>query len=296
MKKENEFKTYLESKFANNNNVGHHMANVRYFNDWLKENSMRDLARTTAAVIMTYVGYLQNTDIMVGTINNRLNSLRKYFNCMIKLGLITKNPAANIHIKGAIEKVVENPLSEITLNELYKKFVILMDSSDKSRYVGADAFKNAKERYKLMLSLFIYQGLDTGELNRLNVIDIDLTNQTVYIAGNRRRDSRVLKLESLQVIPFYQYLQSLPRKQEKLFNINAQQISYYILAFVKGIEPQVKNIEHIRQSRMIIWISTLKLREAQYKIGHRYVSSTERYFVQNTSELVDEINTLHLFK
>ena len=73
-------------------------------------------------------------------------------------------------------------------------------------------------------------------------------------------------------------------------------MSYYVLAFVKGIEPQVKNIEHIRQSRMIIWISTLKLREAQYKIGHKFVSSTERYFVQNTSELVDEINTLHLFK
>lgn len=296
MKKEKEFKTYLENKFTIDNNVNEHLANVNYFNDWFKQNSMRDLARTTAAVIMTYVGYLQNTGIMVGTINNRLNSLRKYFDCMIKLGLITKNPAANIYIKGAIEKVVENPLSETTLNELYKKFVILMDSSDKSRYVGADAFKNAKERYKLMLSLFIYQGIDTGELNRLKVVDIDMNNQTISIVGSRRRKSRVLKLESVQVIPFYQYLQSLPSTQEKLFDINAQQMSYYVLAFVKGIEPQVKNIEHIRQSRMIIWISTLKLREAQYKIGHRYVSSTERYFVQNTSELVDEINTLHLFK
>ena len=296
MKKEKEFKTYLESKFTIDNNVDHHLDNVRYFNDWFKQNSLRDLIRATTAVIKLYVEYLQSTGILVGTINNRLNSLRKYYDCMIKLGYITKNPAANIYIGGAITKVVENPLDETTLNELYKKFVALMDSTQKSRYVGADAFKEAKERYKLMLSLLIYQGLDTGELNRLNVVDIDINNQTIYIGGNRRRNSRVLKLEGLQVLPFYQYLQSLPATQEKLFDINAQQISYYVLAFVKGIEPQVKNIEHIRQSRIIIWISTLKLREAQYKIGHRYVSSTERYFVQNTSELVDEINTLHLFK
>ena len=296
MKKEKEFKTYLENKFTIDNNVNEHLANVNYFNDWFKQNSMRDIIRTTTAVIMAYVSYLQNTGIMVGTINNRLNSLRKYFDCMIKLGHISKNPAANIYIKGAIEKVVENPLSETTLNEVYQKFIVLMDSSTKSRYVGSVAHKLTKERYKLMLSLFIYQGLDTGEVDRLKIVDVDLNNQTIYVGGNRRRNSRILKLESLQVIPFYQYLQSLPAGQEKLFDINAQQMSYYVLAFVKGIEPQVKNIEHIRQSRMIIWISTLKLREAQYKIGHRYVSSTERYFVQNTSELVDEINTLHLFK
>lgn len=296
MKKEKEFKTYLERKFTIDYNVKQHLSNVRYFNDWLKQNNMRDIIRTTTAIIMLYVEYLQNTGIMVGTINNRLNSLRKYYDCMIKLGYTSKNPAANIFIKGAIEKVVENPLSEKTLNEIYKKFVELMDNSHKSRYVGREAIKHSIERYKLMLSLIIYQGLDTGEVNRLKVIDVDLNNQTINIIGNRRRDTRVLKLESIQVIPFYQYIQSLPANQEKLFNIDAQQSSYRVLDFVKGIEPQVKNIEHIRQSRMIIWISTLKLREAQKIIGHKYVSSTERYAIQNTSELVDELNTLHLFK
>lgn len=296
MKKEKEFKTYLERKFTIDYNVKQHLSNVRYFNDWLKQNNMRDIIRTTTAIIMLYVEYLQNTGIMVGTINNRLNSLRKYYDCMIKLGYTSKNPAANIFIKGAIEKVVENPLSEKTLNEIYKKFVELMDNSHKSRYVGREAIKHSIERYKLMLSLIIYQGLDTGEVNRLKVVDVDLNNQTINIIGNRRRDTRVLKLESIQVIPFYQYIQSLPANQEKLFNIDAQQSSYRVLDFVKGIEPQVKNIEHIRQSRMIIWISTLKLREAQKIIGHKYVSSTERYAIQNTSELVDELNTLHLFK
>jgi hypothetical protein len=69
-----------------------------------------------------------------------------------------------------------------------------------------------------------------------------------------------------------------------------------ILEHIKGIEPQVRNAEHLRQSRILIWVSTLKLRDAQYNIGHKYVSNTESYQQQNTAELVDEVNTIHLFK
>ena len=40
MKKEKEFKTYLENKFTIDNNVNEHLANVNYFNDWFKQNSI----------------------------------------------------------------------------------------------------------------------------------------------------------------------------------------------------------------------------------------------------------------
>lgn len=296
MKKEAEFKTYLQSKHAFDYDVEQHISNVNYFNTWFKQNSMKDIIRTTTIVIMAYITYLQKTNIQTGTINIRLNSLRKYFACMIKLGYITRNPAANIHVKGAVEKVVENPLSAATLNEMYQKFVAFIDTKPKAINITVNANQLTGQRYKLILSLMVYQGLDTGELDRLNVVDVDLNNQTIYIAGKTRRNSRVLKLESLQVLPFYQYLQSLPPQQEKLFDIKVQTIAFYLLPFVKGIEPQVRNAEHIRQSRIMIWVSTLKLRDAQYRIGHRYVSSTEKYFIQDTTELVDEINKLHLFK
>ena len=34
------------------------------------------------------------------------------------------------------------------------------------------------------------------------------------------------------------------------------------------------------QSRIMIWVSTLNIREAQYNIGHRFVSSTESYAIK----------------
>ncbi len=151
-------------------------------------------------------------------------------------------------------------------------------------------------RYKLIVSLMIYQGLDTGELDRLVISDINLTKNSLYIASKVRRNDRTLPLDVSQILPMYQYLQSLPSTQEKLIDLDIQNSMYRILKIIKGIEPQVKNAEHIRQSRIMIWVSTLNLREAQYRIGHKFVSSTEYYVQQDTSELVDEINRLHLFK
>lgn len=142
----------------------------------------------------------------------------------------------------------------------------------------------------------IYQGLDSGELNRLCVTDVNLKNGTIYIASKVRRNSRVLKLEASQMFLLYPYLQSVPTTQEKLFNTTVEQCLRYSLECLKGIQPKLINAEHIRQSRIMVWVSTLKLLEAQYLIGHRFVSSTENYQQQDTTELVNEINTLHLFK
>jgi site-specific recombinase XerD len=296
MKKKKEFEMYLQNKFAFDYDVQQHMNNLGYFNDWLTENLMFDIIRTTTNTIYQYIKYLQSASIATGTINIRLNSLRKYFDCMVKLGYITRNPALGINIRGKENKVVENPLSETALNNLYQNFVVYIDTKPQStnRTVEADNF--TKQRHKLIVSLMVYQGLDTGELDRLNVTDINIKQCTVYIASKNSRNSRTLKLENAQILAFYQYLQSLPANQEKLFAMDVQSAMKYLLQYIKGVEPQVRNAEHIRQSRIMVWVSTLKLREAQHQIGHKYASSTECYLQQNTTELVDEINTLHLFK
>jgi len=296
MKKKKEFEIYLNKKFTCDYTVQQHIGNVTYFNDWLKTNSMFDIIRTTASVILLYVKYLQAVPIKTGTINTRLNSLRKYFDCMIKLGYIARNPSLTIHVKGRENKVVENPLSSDTLNNLHQQFELFLDAKPKPINIKSEADTFSKQRKKLILSLMIYQGLDTGELNNLCVTDFNANKGTIYIASKNRRNSRVLNLEPFQILPFLEYLKFLPATQEKVFTIRISDFMTFILSCIKGIEPQVRNAEHIRQSRIMIWVSTLNLREAQYRIGHKFVSSTEQYLQQNTTELVEEINTLHLFR
>jgi len=296
MKYEKEYISYLQKQFAKDNHVMRHVQTMCYFNGWLIANQIIDLVHINVNDVLKYVDYLTAKNIKVTTINVRLNSIRKFYDCLIKLGHITKNPALNLHIGRKLQKVVETPLNAIVLDNLYQSFETYLDQRPQPSNIGAKHFEIANQRFKLIVSILIYQGLDTGELDRLHVCDCDLKKGTIYISGKGRRNSRVLKLETFQILPLIQYLQMIPPTQEKLFDINVQKSMNYILNYLKGFEPMVKNAEHIRQSRILIWVSTLNVREAQYNIGHKYVSSTESYCQQNTKELVDEINMIHLFK
>ncbi len=92
MKKEKEFEAYLKENFAFDYDVQQHLNNVGYFSDWLIMNEFGDIVRAVTATILAYVTYLQSISIKTGTLNNRLNSLRKYYDCMIQLGYIQRNP------------------------------------------------------------------------------------------------------------------------------------------------------------------------------------------------------------
>ena len=296
MTNEKEYISYLQKQFTKDNQVMRHVRTLWNFNDWLIANQISDLIRITTSEIMKYLDYMEAKNIKVSTVNVRLNSIRKYFDCMIELGYITKNPAKNIEVGRKLQKVVESPLDASTLDNLYQSFETYLDQRPKLYNIGAKQFELVNQRFKLITSLMIYHGLDTGELDKLHVVDLDMKKGTIYVSGKGRRNPRVLKLETFQILPMIQYLQSLPPTQEKLFDMKVQNSMYYILSYLKGFEPLVKNAEHIRQSRIMIWVSTMNIREAQYNIGHRYVSSTESYAQQNTKELVDEINSIHLFR
>jgi len=142
----------------------------------------------------------------------------------------------------------------------------------------------------------LFQGLHIGELDKLNRNDINLSNSTIYIPSTARSNSRVLELNQKQIIPFYEYLSKTDKHQnQKLFQNNIQKGFYLLLAELKAINPIIQNLQHIRASVLINWIKNDGKRKAQYKIGHRYVSSTQNYEIQDTSELSELMERTHLF-
>lgn len=296
MRKEKAFKEYLDKKFADDKVVYNHIRNLSYFSDWSKLMRINNMLTMTKKNVLEYVKYSLTKPIKNHTINIRLNSIRKYYDCMIELGYIIKNPAAGIYIGIREEKVLQNPFTEMALNELYERFESYLNNRPKSINVKQEKVDLTNIRYKLILSLLVYQGLDTGEIDRLNVSDIDIKKRTINAAAIPRRKSRILALESIQLLTLYEYVQSLPANQEKLFNIRVHDAMSSILKLLKGLEPQLRNAEHLRQSRIMVWVGKLPIREAQYRIGHKYVSSTENYANQDISKLGDEISKLHLFR
>ena len=62
---------------------------------------------------------------------------------------------------------------------------------------------------------------------------------------------------------------------------------------VQRIEPKEKTLQPLRASVITYWIKTLNLRETQHRAGHRYVSSTEAYLINDLEGLVEDVARFH---
>ncbi len=66
-----------------------------------------------------------------------------------------------------------------------------------------------------------------------------------------------------------------------------------MLKQLKEIQPKLINVKQVRASVINGWLRMYNLREVQYRSGHRYVSSTEAYYVTDLEDLQDEIKKYH---
>ena len=65
---------------------------------------------------------------------------------------------------------------------------------------------------------------------------------------------------------------------------------------MKELHKQNKQVESVKQIRASVitgWLKNYNLREVQYFAGHRYVSSTESYLINDLEDLKEDINRYH---
>ena len=217
------FEAYLLQKKYSDVTIDKDLQNLNYYMNWFKSGGRneQDLVLSTSRDVLSYVKYLQVKQISVGSINNRINSLKKYFTFQIVNEIIVKHPIRNLVIKGQSKTVTKNILNEQELKELYTSYISyqkLKLEKHHPMYYGKESNRiESSKRYSLIVSLLIFQGLKTTELDLLTVSDVSIEKATIYIASSRKSNSRILRLCSNQIIDFYKYLQELPVDQEKLF-------------------------------------------------------------------------------
>ena len=66
-----------------------------------------------------------------------------------------------------------------------------------------------------------------------------------------------------------------------------------LIASTKKIYPKFTDFKQLRASIITHWIQTEGLRKAQYKAGHKYISSTEEYIANDFESLKNDINRFH---
>jgi hypothetical protein len=93
----------------------------------------------------------------------------------------------------------------------------------------------------------------------------------------------------------YQIRPELKPVGDFLFPGNLHNVIYALVQELQGINPSITNALHIQGSVIINWLKQQKKRQVQYMAGHKYISSTEAYAVQDLDGLQDELSKHHPF-
>lgn len=62
---------------------------------------------------------------------------------------------------------------------------------------------------------------------------------------------------------------------------------------LQGQNPKVQSAKQLRASVITYWPKCYNLREVQYMAGHRFVSSTEAYQINDLEGLTEDIGKFH---
>ena len=170
------------------------------------------------------------------------------------------------------------------------------------------------------MGLLVYQGITTGELHRLDVADVKLKQGKIHLPGTRKSGSRALELKPFQILELNEYLMkvrprilkdiSTPKPARKPDKINQKRIKEQLFISINGSEniknsllhmfkrvqkthPQIQSPKQIRSGVIAWWLKSYNLRQVQYMAGHKYVSSTERYQLNNLDKLQGRLEKLH---
>jgi len=293
----NEFETYLESRFRLNTIRGI-IGENKLYKLWCEKENVQ-IEKVTYNDILAYINYCKEKGNRKRTISSKLNCIKYYYDYLKSKQVIQINPATDIRLKNIEKSPLHAAIKYEELETLYQDY---------------PTSGILQKRNKCILGLLIYQGLNTSELNKLEIKDVKLEEGKIYIPSTAKSNSRILKLESHQIIQLQNYiltirpiLLSMTEKKTDQLLISTGKTGIKkphnifsavkgLLEYVRKMEPKIKDAKQIRASVINHWLKQYNIRQVQYMIGHKYVSSTERYNTNKLESLQEQIEKLHPMK
>lgn len=304
LKNQQEFTQYLLYRGYSTSTTKRYVKDAEMFIKWAAKENVQ-IEEVSYSDVLHYIQSKRN-HVKQRTISTTVNSLKHYYNYLSTINQDIENPTTQIQIKGVKRKTLYHILSKQELESLYNNFEL---PDGNSKYKNQNWFKTsqlASKRNKVILGLIIYQGLGSVELGRMTEKDIKLREGKIYIAGTRKSNERELKLEAHQILDTMEYTlktrNEILTRQNKTSEIlfvsvgKSDRINNIINKLIKKLNKQnskITSVKQIRASVITHWLKNYNLRQVQYMAGHRYVSSTEAYFVNDLDDLQEDITKFH---
>jgi integrase/recombinase XerD len=298
------FGAYLEKQGYEANTIRQFKNYTAYFLNWQKRQKPGEASYND---LLVYIDDCREQGDSTKLTNRKLAAIRKYYDYLQSKGEAVKNPASGLFLKGKRSSVPNNLLDKKELQELYNNY---------------QPYDLRTTRNKVILSLLINQAVTTDELHKLEPGHLKLKSGKIEIPGGKHSNGRVLELAANQIIELQEYLnETRPailkairktpkwsgRKAAKpdfkrlenqlIISVNGstsiKNSQHHLIKALQQINPKVRSCGQIRQSVIAEWLKTEDVRNVQYKAGHRYVSTTERYQTNNLEDLQEALNIHH---
>jgi len=256
---------------------------IERFESWYKKQDLEQ-AELTATDVLNYLEELKKQGVKQKTQAIYLNSI-KHYTRFLNENEINEISIQHMTIKGVRRNDLQNILTTEQLEAIYHNYPTKTPIN---------------KRNKAILSLLIYQGITTGELGTLSVNNLHLMEGKISIPPHNRNLERVLKLEAFQILLLDDYLKTVRAelvkdeqdKQLVLSSGTSSKLHNLLTKLMQNLRkqhPQLESYKQIRASVITNWLKVHHLRRVQYLAGHRFISSTERYQVEDLASLKSAI-------
>lgn len=305
---------YLIGKGLSTSTVKHYTKHTMDFLAWLDGQNIEP-ENVTSSDVMAYMNRLKGKGLANFTRSIHLIVLKHFFDYQISHGHRESNPTQHIKIRGSKQRHLYPILKPHELESLYQDYEVPGEDDPRKNRNWFEYYRLSRQRNKTILGLMIWQGLTTTEINHLTTKDVKLREGKIYIAGSRKSAERTLELKPQQIMELMEY--QLTTRAELLKLCEEENEHYYITApqagqktakggnalnlwkrlsqEIKKQHPEFINFKQVRTSVITHWLSQHNLRKVQYMAGHKYVSTTEGYLVNQTEDLQKDIEQFHPF-
>lgn len=290
------FKEYRQKNSYSEKSIKVQDSHVNCFKNWCLRQNVNP-GDITYSQALQFIDSERERGISRQSIIREINSIRIYFDYLQESGITHQNIIKRIRIRQNGKKVLPEILSTLQLEKIYQDFSGLPAWDH-----GTAAAKLLHQRNTVILGFLIYQGLDSGEIARLETNHVNLSEGKIYIPSGRNSNSRTLKLQANQILSIKTYLEET---RQKLLEKRNLQSSYLfpskkssdlvcnIVEAVKKIHLGLKDSRQIRASVIMNWLKTNNIRQVQYMAGHKSIRSTESYRSQDLTDLTRQLELFH---
>jgi integrase/recombinase XerD len=301
----NHFKNYLSSRGYSETSAGMVLKTLTDFQRWCSAEKIEP-EFATYNELLGFMQHLHSRKNKQRTIQMHFGHLSHYFGWLTEDNIRADNPVKSIKIQGVQRGRLYHVIPMDELAQLYEQIKGNDHFISGNYTVQQQQNHHSQFMHRVMFGLMIWQGLGLSELTNLKVTDVQLREGKIYIAGDRRSNERTLKLESVQILDLMEYLQvtrvyyqsQRSKSTDHLF-INKRESHrmdnrlFSLLKLLQTFNPHITQAQQIRTSVITHWLKTHNLRQVQYMAGHRYVSSTEKYLINDLEDLQGDVNKFH---